>query len=304
MNNDLQITIDHKGAELVNIQCDGKEYLWKGDDKFWSRHAPILFPIVGRLANDTLRINGREYKMKQHGFTRDAEFILQNVNLNISPNNVVFNSVNPPVKYVMDSHGRQSNYPYDFSLAVNYDIQGNIVNSMWEVCNHGVDTMYFQIGAHPAFQLPDYDEKDAIHGYIQCHDENGKVINPMICNYLEEGLRYSYGTPKTLHNEYDVLAITNFTFQQDALLIGANQVKSASLFDKKGNKVLTVSCPQADAFGIWAPNKPGCPFVCIEPWCGIADNAGFKGDISERDCIHSLEPDEKYEFYYSRTMNS
>lgn len=299
MNNDLQITIDHKGAELVSIQCDGREYLWNGDEKLWSRHAPILFPIVGRLANDTLRIKGREYTMKQHGFARDAEFTLQNVNLNISPNNVIFNSIDPPIKYVMDSPGRLPNYPYYFSLAVNYDIQGNIINCMWEVRNLGVETMYFQIGAHPAFLLPDYNEKDAIHGYIQCYDDKGKVINPMICNYLEEGLRYSYGTPKTLHNEYDVLAITNTTFQHDALLIGAKQVKCASLFDKKGNKVLTVNCPQADAFGIWAPNKPGCPFVCIEPWCGMADRYDFSGDISEREYNHSLKSGETYLFSYS-----
>ena len=77
MNNDLQITIDHKGAELVSIQCDGKEYLWNGDDKFWNRHAPILFPIVGKLADDKLRIEGHEYTMKQHGFARDTEFMEQ-----------------------------------------------------------------------------------------------------------------------------------------------------------------------------------------------------------------------------------
>ena len=73
----MHITVSHKGAELQNITANGREYLWQGDPKFWGRRAPILFPIVGKLADDNLRINGHEYTMKQHGFARDTEFVEQ-----------------------------------------------------------------------------------------------------------------------------------------------------------------------------------------------------------------------------------
>ena len=74
----MQINVSNKGAELTSIMANGREYLWQGDPAFWGRRAPILFPIVGRLADDKLHINGNEYTMKQHGFARDTDFVLRN----------------------------------------------------------------------------------------------------------------------------------------------------------------------------------------------------------------------------------
>lgn len=280
----MQISVSHKGAELTSLVNNRCEYLWQGDPEFWGRRAPILFPIVGKLSDDKLRIDGHEYTMKQHGFARDTEFVESNG------------------RYVLTENGRE-NYPYAYELAVKYLVDGNTLTCNWQVTNRGDENMYFQIGAHPAFLLPDYDAKDVIHGYIQCYDANDNVVSPMVFSTLVNGLRARYSQPKTLLNDKGILALTNTTFADDAILIEAHQVAKVTLFDKQGKRVLSVSCPQADAFGLWAPNKPGCPFVCIEPWCGIADNAGFKGDISDRDCIHSLKPDEKYEFCYSLTLN-
>lgn len=279
------ISVSHKGAELQNITANGRECLWQGDPEFWGRRAPILFPIVGKLADDNLRVNGHEYTMKQHGFARDTEFVEQDG------------------KYVLTENGRDD-YPYAYELAVKYLVDGNTLTCNWQVTNRGNDAMHFQIGAHPAFLLPEYEAKDAIHGYIQCYDAENNIVSPMVFSTLVNGLRAHYGQPKTLLNDKGILALTNTTFADDAILIEAHQVAKVTLFDKHGKRVLTVSCPQADAFGLWAPNKPGCPFVCIEPWCGIADNAGFEGDISERDCIHSLEPGKNFEFCYSITLNS
>lgn len=283
--NQIQFEIDTLGAELKSLQYGNREYLWQGDPAFWGRRAPILFPIVGRLADDTLRIDGREYRMKQHGFARDAEF------------------VRCDGKYVLVEDGYRENYPYAFELVAEYTTQGNTLICDWQVTNRDDKTMYFQIGAHPAFLLPDYNATDGVHGFIQCYDSNDKIVSPMVFNCLENGLRVHYGQPKMLINDNAILALTNTTFADDAILIEADQVAKVAMFDKQGKRVLTVSCPQAEAFGLWAPFKPGCPFVCIEPWCGIADRVGFKGDISERDCIHSLAPEETFEFTYSIMIN-
>lgn len=288
MNNDLQITIDHKGAELVSIQCDGKEYLWNGDDKFWNRHAPILFPIVGKLADDKLRIEGHEYTMKQHGFARDTEFMEQDGWYVIARRN---------------DEVIHTNYPYDFDLRVRYIVDGNTLTCNWQVKNCGDKNMYFQIGTHPAFLLPDFNANDVLHGFIRFYDKKGNTISPLVHHFLNGGLRCAYETPLALNNCEGLLALDDKTFENDALLIEGGQVASVALLDKYGREVLRVNCPLADAFGIWAPNKPGCPFVCIEPWCGIADNTGFKGDISERDCIHSLESGKSFNFSYSLTLN-
>ncbi len=283
--NQIHFEIDTHGAELKSLKYGNREYLWHGDPEFWGRRAPILFPIVGRLADDTLRIDGREYRMKQHGFARDAEF------------------VRCEGKYVLVEDGYRENYPYAFELVAEYTTQGNTLICDWQVTNRDDKTMYFQIGAHPAFLLPDYNATDGVHGFVQCYDANDKIVSPMVFNCLENGLRVHYGQPKMLINDNAILALTNTTFADDAILIEANQVAKVALFDKRGKRVLTVSCPQAEAFGLWAPFKKGCPFVCIEPWCGIADRVGFKGDISERDCIHSIAPEETFEFIYSIMIN-
>lgn len=281
------IQVSTYGAELTCLVAGGWEYLWQGDPQYWGRRAPILFPIVGRLANDTLRIDDAEHQMKQHGFARDAEFE------QLSDEPLVMRMIHEqPI----------ANYPYDFDLQVRYTISGNTLKVDWDVTNNGDRTMYFQIGAHPAFTLPEYDASDDVHGYIQFYDDEGKVVSPMVIHYLEGGLRCTYGAPKALINDQAVLALTNSTFADDALLLEGRQVASASLFDKAGHRVLTVRCPQADAFGIWAPNKRGCPFVCIEPWCGVADRKGFNGDISEKDCIHCLISSDNYQFSYSITI--
>lgn len=299
MQKDFQILVSNIGAELKSIQRDGREYLWNADKTYWGRTAPILFPIVGRLADNTLRINGQEYKMKQHGFARDAEFLRLEPKTSLLGGALDVQAINAPLVFKMYQEGMPANYPYQFDLLARYKAANNIVSCSWEVKNLGAKTMHFQIGAHPAFVLPDYNAADAVHGYIQFYDNQGVIVKPVAKNFLVDGLRYSYESPKQVTDENAVLLIKNDTFVNDAILIEDSQVASATLFDKHGHKVLTVVCPQAEAFGIWAPNKPGCPFVCIEPWCGIADRFDFDGDISERELNHQLKPRETYLFIYS-----
>ena len=47
--------------------------LWQAGP-VWPRHAPVLFPIVGRLKDDRLRHQGKSYHLPQHGFARDRRF--------------------------------------------------------------------------------------------------------------------------------------------------------------------------------------------------------------------------------------
>ena len=276
----IQFVVNKQGAELQSLRCIGQEYLWQGDPDYWKRKAPILFPIVGRVTDDILRIDGCEYKMNQHGFARDSEF--EQISASY---------------FILRNNGR-NDYPYAFELSARYTSQFNSLICEWEVTNCSNRDMHFQIGAHPAFNLPDYNESDEIHGFIQCYDGQGNVINPMVVNHLVDGLRYSYGTPKLINNSKAILPLTNRTFADDAILLEGKQIASATLFDKYGRKVLTVTCPQAEAFGLWAPAKKGCSFVCIEPWCGIANRYNFNGDISEREYNHSLKPNDTYLFSY------
>lgn len=273
----IEFEVSQHGAELQSLRRAGREYLWQGDPAYWGRRAPILFPSVGRPFEDTVRFGGKAFTMKQHGFARDAEFV--------------------PSERGLRMTGEHPNYPYQFDLYANYVAQGDSLHCRWSVVSRQEAPMFFQIGAHPAFLLPDYKADDPVHGYFLLLDAAGKEVRPMVTTQVVHGVgsRAFLPEPKRIESR---IPITADTFLNDAILIENGQVASVALLDKSGARVLTVHCPQAQAYGLWAPVKPGCPFVCIEPWCGIADRDGFKGDFSEKDFVHRLGAGEEYLFEY------
>jgi len=282
-NDIISIEIAAHGAELVSLVKDGREYMWNADASFWNRHAPILFPAVGKPFNNELHIDGSVLTMKQHGFARDSEFGRLPVD---SPDNI---------RLRMLPNALSDSYPYPLALECSYRIVGKRVEVTWTVDNLGDRPAFFQIGAHPGFMLPDYNIADAIHGYVEYYDNEGHPVSPVVTSYLKDGNRLPLATPRNIPA---VMPIEDDTFSADALMFENGQVATAVLCDKEGHKVLSVSCPQAEAYGIWAPHKPGCPFVCLEPWCGICDTHGFTSDISQRTYIHQLPPQQKYQFRY------
>ena len=290
----LSIEVAEHGAELTSLRCDGREYLWNGDATFWGRRSPVLFPVVGKPYNNELHIDGHVYPMKQHGFARDSEF----VPVDFGPG-ICLRMKEP----------RRENYPYRYSLEVAYVIQGCTLTVSWLVENHDDRPMYYQIGAHPAFLLPEYDPKDEVHGYVRFYDNyrgGQPEVSPVLVSMLDDGNRVPRSEPLRLPHE---LPLTSDTFAHDALMIengpvpgGRQEISTVTLCDKLGRAVLTVDCYDADAYGIWAPNKEGCPFVCIEPWQGICDRKGFTGDISQRDIIRSILPGDHGHFEYTITL--
>ena len=284
----LTIEVSRHGAELTSLKCNGREYLWNGDAAYWNRHSPVLFPVVGKPYNNELHIDGKAYPMEQHGFARDSEF--EQVELG------------PGVCFRMKDADRREVYPYRFGLEVAYLIQGNTLTVSWLVENLDEREMYYQIGAHPAFLLPDYDPNDEIHGYLRFYDNyrsDNPAVSPVLVSALDDGNRVPLPEPRRLPHE---LPVTADTFAHDALMIenGGNQeVSAVSLCDKQGRPAVTVDCNDADAYGVWAPHKPGCPFVCLEPWQGICDRKGFTGDISQRDIIRRINPGDHGHFEYT-----
>lgn len=278
-NGNVSISVAEHGGELVSLKKNGHEYLWSGDARFWSRQAPILFPAVGKPFNNEIHVGGKSFPIKQHGFARDSEF------------EVVGNGC---MRMKESTFG--ANYPYRLALEVCYSIEGSTVKAVWTVENIDNKDAFFQIGAHPGFLLPDYEATDDVHGYIQYYSHDGRPKQPVAVSSLNDGNRVPLATPRNIMSE---MPLRNDTFAQDALMFEGGQVAMAVLCDKKKDRLLGVCCPQAEAFGVWAPHKEGCPFVCLEPWCGICDLYGFVGDISTRQYIHRLLPHEEYMFAYT-----
>lgn len=273
-NDLLTVDIASHGAELQNIVNNRTQhrYLWQGDKAFWGRRSPVLFPIVGSVWDGRFVMDGNEYPMSQHGFARDRDF---------TP---VADAPEGEAWFVLESDDDTlAVYPRRFRLEIGYSLHEARIGVMWRVTNLDHRTMHFQIGAHPAFNYPDFSAADAVHGYFG-FDSAG----PLTSEVIE---RKGCVGPDTVAVELDadgLLPITATTFAHDALILASHQVHRASMLDKSRAPYLTLLF-QAPLVGLWSPNADA-PFACIEPWWGRCDRVDFNGDFSQREHVNALAP--------------
>jgi len=285
-NDYLTIHMDELGAELTSILDNHTEteYLWNADPAYWKCHSPILFPFVGKLKNKTYEYQGQVYSMSPHGFARDMNFTL----LSQTENEIWFSlEATDETKQV---------YPFHFQLEVGYRLQGRTITVLWKVINKDQSTMYFSIGAHPAFYCPLDPTAEQEDYYISFHtnnpihylhiDENGLVKNK----------------PKKQQNvlttDQGIIPVDPHMFDYDALIIEENQCHQVSLLDPYKHPYLTVKF-DAPLFGIWSPARKNAPFLCIEPWYGRCDANDFEGTLEERKWGNSLEAGKTFEASYT-----
>lgn len=283
LQNDLiSIEVSAHGAELTSLKKGNTEYLWQADPTFWGRHAPILFPIVGQVWNQTYHVDGAEYHMKQHGFARDLDFE------SIEEENAI-------IMRLASNSDTLKAYPYDFTLTARYTLHANAVRCSWTVRNTGNKTMHYQIGAHPAFLYRDFSPSDKLHGMLTVENLTRSAVKPIVRGIIEGGFRAERPRPMKICN---IMPLEGKTFDHDALLLEDGQTQIVTLRDKRAKEYLRLTC-DCQVFGIWSPTGKEAPFVCIEPWMGRCDRVGFEGDISERDFMQRLEAGEEKEFAYT-----
>ena len=133
-NERFRVEINEFGAELTRFTSkkDGTEYVWKGDPAAWKRHAPILFPIVGRLKDKTYTVDGRPYEITQHGFGRDLAWQAQKISGTCAEFTLT------PSEYT------KKMYPWDFICTVRYTLDGNALKKEHIVKNTSDSVMYYE----------------------------------------------------------------------------------------------------------------------------------------------------------------
>lgn len=282
-NQDLAIQVAAHGAELCSIVRNGKEYLWQADPAFWARHSPVLFPIVGRVWNDTYRVEGKEYRLSQHGFARDMDFTLTHESAD-------------ELRYRLESsEATLEKYPYPFALEIGYRLKGRCIEVLWQVQNTGDREMPFQIGAHPAFVYQDFDPADDERGYFAFDRAQGLEY---ICP-VEKGC-VSPERHKLTTEAGGLMPIRTATFDCDTYIFDGGQLQEVTLLDKAKRPYLSLHF-DTPLVALWAPTKakPDCPFVCIEPWYGRADRVGYEGEYAERDHMQRLAAGETFRGGYA-----
>ncbi|MEO0898164.1 MAG: aldose 1-epimerase family protein [Bacteroidota bacterium] len=283
-NAHLAISVNDKGAELSSVQHQQHkiEYIWQANPDVWGRHAPMLFPIVGKLKDNQYQIDGNSFEMKQHGFARDRQFQL----LNSGKDFLHF-------RLVSDEQTRAL-YPFDFELNVFYKLVDNLVQIMYQVVNKSEVDMAFSIGAHPGFKVPmtaggNYED-------YEIHFEQKESLS----RYLLDGGLYTGETELVLDNSHS-LPLTRQLFDKDALVFHHPESSYIRLQSSEHSHSVRMGIRGFAYLGIWA--KPGADFVCLEPWQGLADYTDTKGDLRMKKGIMTLAPHQIHYFNYDLLFN-
>ena len=276
-NDCLSVTIHPKGAELKSLynKNTGIGYLWSGDPAYWAKTSPVLFPIVGTLKNDAFNYGGKSYPLGRHGFARDMDFKVTDEN----PSSITFT--------LTSNEETLQKFPFPFHFDIIYSIAKDQLRVSYRVVNTGDKTMYFSVGAHPAFNVPLIPGSDYTDYYL----EFDKTENAGRWPISKDGLIETASIP--LLDNTKVLPLTKALFHADAIVFKELRSTSVSLLSNRSPHGLRFDFSGFPYLGIWAAKN--ADFVCIEPWCGIADSVNSNQQLEEKEGINRLMPNDVFE---------
>lgn len=281
-NGVLTALIDPLGAELISLRdSQGREFMTDADPAFWTGHAPLLFPIVGRLNGDILRVDGREYHMRQHGFARRMVWDL----LSHHANKVSF--------CLSDSPATRDQYPFPFRLTAQYTLAGNGLSILVRVGNPGDRALPFSFGFHPAFAWPLPDGGNKSMHRIEFEEAEGPHILRLDANGL-------LGNIEQTPLQAGSIPLTAALFDAGAMIW--DQLRSRSLSYRSTTGPWLEIRSDLPQLGIW--QKPGANFICIEPWAGLADAPHFAGEFADKPGITLLPLGDQRTFAMDVTIQS
>ena len=268
-NNFLTVEIATFGAEIKSILDNQyNEWMWNANPNFWGKTSPILFPIIGSLKNNTFIYKGENYTLSRHGFARDMEFESEQV----SQTKAIFT--------LKANEKTLVNYPFYFELKVIYQLQNKQLSCKYEVTNIGNETMYFSIGGHPAFALGK-DATDFENFYLEFNNDD--VLNRL---KLVDGLISENKEIINLNNQQ--LPLHYDLFKEDAMVFRDLKSNAITIKNTKNENKLTLTFDDFTHFGIWTVQN--APFICLEPWFGMADSQNHNQHIEDKEGMIALAP--------------
>ena len=286
-NEFLEVELNPKGAEIIKIigLKDQMNYMWKRDPILWASSAPILFPIVGALQNNECRIDGKTYSMTQHGFSRH----------NVYETNQVSDSC---VEFVLTPNEEISKqYPYLFELKVTYTLKENQLECLCTVKNTDDKTIYFQIGGHPAFACPFYENESSNDYYMEF--EVNETLDQKIIDVERKGM--SLTTRRLFDNEKRFF-VRQELFDRDAIVVKDFKSSYVTLKSLNHDKSIRFHMENFNHLGIWTSKHVG-GLLAIEPWVGHTDYVGFTGEFKEKEGVVELGVNDTFSCKFSVEVN-
>ena len=269
-NEVLRVGLSSKGAELQSIlnKIFGIEYLWNGDPAYWSKHSPVLFPIVGSLKNNSYSYQGKSYQLSRHGFARDMEFEVEKQS-------------GREITFLLKSNAETKiNYPFDFEFRIRYQLMGDELSTEYMVSNTGTGILLFSVGGHPAFRLPLTSDTSFSDYYLKFEETENLVRWPI----SKDGLLLPQPLP--VLEDSNRLNLSKSLFYQDALVFKYPTSSEISLLSTKTKHGILFQMGEFPFLGIWSARD--ADFICIEPWCGIADSVNSNQQLEQKEGIEKL----------------
>lgn len=267
-NDNYELLIDSFGAELKSSKYKNEEYLHIGDDIYWHRSSPVLFPIIGKLKNNNFKYNNKNHSLPIHGLARHSEFKL------------IKQSETSLTYLLKEDEESLKHYPFKFNLTIKYILEANSFSINYEVSSE--EDILFSLGAHPAFLLKD----DINNTYLE-FNKNEK--SDLLCLDVNNGC---IDSSKKDYLNSNLINLNTQIFKDDALIFEDLKSNSVSLKNRKNSKSINVKFDNFSHIGFWAPVN--APFVCIEPWCGIADYSNTNYNLEEKIGIIKLEKNKSF----------
>lgn len=276
-NEDMTVTISELGAEMQTVTAKaGTEYLWDGDPRFWSGHAPVLFPICSGLKNDEYHYNGKTYTMDKHGFAKKEMFEVEK------------QSETEAVFLLRSNEKSLAMYPFEYELRIGYALRGKSIDITYDVTNPAKEPLYMSIGSHEAYACP-----EGIEEYTIIFPQPETLIT------TPDPLG-SYDTKVVTENE-STLPMDYKYFAEDALIF-KRCVKSTSvqLRHNETGRGVQVDFEGFPYLLFWT--KVGAPYLCIEPWCGITDVPDTDGNLVTKEGINRVDGGETFHRVHTITL--
>jgi galactose mutarotase-like enzyme len=276
-NKYFTVQVTSTGAEIKRLFAKPwhRELLWIPLDesarKIWNRSFPILFPIVGKLKDDSYNLKEKKYQMAQHGFARDKNF-------------KCLECGSSEMEFFLDADQETFKlYPFCFELRVKYVLEDKKLTITYSVKNVDRQDIYFSIGGHPAF------DTSKIENYEIRFEKKEKGFFQ-----LKDGL---VDWKKIIALDTNKLQPSRELFSKDALVFKDIKSKYIDLVDQKRHEVIRVNGTNTPFLGIWA--KDSVPFICIEPWYGVSDDADHDNNLETKKGIQTLAMGRSFQFSYS-----
>lgn len=266
----LTVEISETGAELQRLtDAAGRDWLWDGDPAFWAGRAPILFPIVGTLNRDRFRRQGQTYGLPRHGFARRRDF------------SVVEQDRDGLVLRLESDEATRAVWPFDLTLDMIFTVLGPTLTMTARVTNRSAEAMPVGFGFHPALRWPLPGERDKAGHVIRFDRAEPAPVRRLDADGLLDP------EPRPSPVEGDVLRLDDALFAEDALILDRPESRRL-VFEGPGGSRATVDFAGMPHLGLWT--KPGAGYLCIEPWQGHSDPAGFHGEIDEKPGMVAIVP--------------